>query len=49
MCRRNQLAGGCLACLGVGMLIATFFESMLLCGCIGVLMVGGGILVISRK
>ena len=49
MCRRNQLAGGCLSCFGLGLLIATCFESVFFCGCLGVIVICGGFLVIIRK
>lgn len=49
MCRRNQLAGGCLTCFGLGLLVATCFESLFLCGCLGALLMGGGFFVIVKK
>lgn len=49
MCRRNQLAGACAACFGLGLLVATCFESLFLCGCIGVVLIGGGCFVFIRK
>jgi hypothetical protein len=49
LCRRNQLAGGCMACFGLGLLVATCFESLFFCGCLGALLMGGGILVIVKR
>ena len=49
MCRRNQLLGACASCFGLGMLLATCFESMFLCGCIGVILIcGGGVILVKR-
>lgn len=49
MCRRNQLAGASLASFGFGLLIATCFESLFFCGCVGVILIGGGFLVLVKK
>lgn len=43
------MAGGCLACFGLGLLVATCFESLFFCGCLGALLMGGGILVIVKR
>lgn len=49
MCRRNQLAGACGICFGLGLLIATCFESLFLCGCVGVIFIGVGFFGFVRK
>ncbi len=49
MCRRNQLLGIGLAAFGLGLLTAMLFESMLLCGCVGVGSAVIGIVVLQKK
>lgn len=49
VCRRNQLAGGCLICFGFGMLLASCIESVFFCCCMGVILAGGGFLVLVKK
>lgn len=49
MCRRNQLLAVALMAFGAGMLSATFFESGLFCGCLGVGIVAVGIVVVQKK
>ena len=43
------MLGACAACFGLGLLIATCFESAFLCGCLGVIMICGGGVIIVRK
>lgn len=49
MCRKNQLIAAAAAAFGLGLLVATCFESMLLCGCIGVVLIAIGVLFWGRK
>lgn len=49
MCRRNQLLGVGLGCIGIGMLISCFFESGFFCCCIGIGLVAAGLFVLQKK
>ena len=49
MCRKNQLLGVGIIAFGLGLLTATFFESGLFCGCIGVGMLICGIMLLQKK
>lgn len=49
MFRRNQLLGVALVAFGLGLLMATFFESGLFCGCLGFGFVAAGIVVVKKK
>lgn len=49
MCRRNQLLGIFALGLGLGMLFAGLFESGFFCGCVGVCLMAGGILILQKK
>jgi len=49
MCRKNQMLGAAAAGFGLGLLIATCFESMFFCGCIGAVLLAVGCLVFLRK
>lgn len=49
MCRRNQLLGVLAAGIGIGMLLACFFESCFFCGCFGFCLILSGILVLQKK
>lgn len=49
MCRKNQLLGVALIAFGLGLLIATFFESGLFCGCLGFGVAAVGIVVTQKK
>ena len=49
MCRRNQLLGVALIAFGLGLLVATFFESGLFCGCMGFAVVAIGVVVTRKK
>lgn len=48
MCRKNQLWGAVVAAMGVGMLVACFFESGFFCCCVAVGLIVAGV-VLSRK
>lgn len=49
MCRKNQLLGAVAVGFGLGLLVATCFESMFFCGCVGVVLLAVGGLFILRK
>ncbi len=49
MCRRNQLLGVALGGVGIGMLLACFFESGFFCCCLGVGLVMAGLCVLQKK
>ena len=49
MCRRNQLLGVALMAFGLGLLMATFFESGLFCGCLGFGDAAVGIVVLQKR
>ena len=49
MCRRNQLIGMVLLGFGAGLLVASFFESLFFCGCLGLITMTGGVIVIRKK
>lgn len=49
MCRKNQLLGVALMAFGLGLFIATFFESALFCGCLGFGVVAVGVVVTQKK
>jgi hypothetical protein len=49
MCRRNQLFGIFALGFGLGMLFAGLFESGFFCGCVGVGLMAGGLLILQKK
>lgn len=49
MCRRNQLLGIALAGFGLGLLMACFFESGFFCGCIGLIAIGVGLMIVRHR
>ncbi len=49
MCRRNQLLGVLAAGVGIGLLLACFFESGFFCSCCGVFLIVSGVLVIQKR
>jgi hypothetical protein len=49
MCRRNQLIGIFALGFGLGMLFAGLFESGFFCGCVGVGLMAGGLLILQKK
>lgn len=49
MCRRNLLLGIALAGFGLGLLLSCCFESALFCGCIGLMILAGGIFVVKCR
>lgn len=49
MCRRNQLLGIFFMGLGLGLLSARLFESGFFCGCMGVCLLVGGLLLLQKK
>ncbi len=49
MCRRNQLLGVALGGVGIGMLLACFFESGFFCCCFGIMLVMAGLFVLQKK
>ena len=49
MCRRNQLLGIFALGFGLGMLFAGLFESGFFCGCVGLCLMVGGILILQKK
>ncbi len=49
MCRKNRLQGGCLACLGAGLILGHCLESWFLCCCGGVALICLGLSVMGRR
>ena len=49
MCRRNQLWGVAAMAFGLGVLMASLFESAFFCGCVGVVAIVVGIGVLQKK
>ena len=49
VCRKNQLLGVALMAFGLGLLLATFFESGLFCGCLGFGVAAVGIVVLQKR
>jgi membrane-bound ClpP family serine protease len=49
MCRKNQLIGVALAAFGLGLLVASFFESPFFCGCIGLIALAAGVVILQKK
>lgn len=49
MCRRKQLCGIGMIGFGLGLLVASFIESVFFCGCLGFGLAVVGILVVQRK
>lgn len=49
MCRRNQLLGVWVAGIGIGMLIACFFESGFFCCCVGIWLLIAGVCLTQKK
>ena len=49
MCRRNQLLGVLAGGVGIGLLLACFFESGFFCCCAGLGLIVGGVLILQKK
>ena len=49
MCRRNQLLGALVAGMGMGFLLACWFESHFFCCCVGIWLVIAGVCLIQKK
>ncbi len=49
MCRKNQLLGIATAAFGLGLLVASCFESAFLCGCVGIAAIVVGIVILQKK
>ena len=49
MCRRNHLLGCCAACLGLGLLIGSGFESGVLSVCVGLGLIFVGFSCLRQK
>ena len=49
MCRKNQLCGVGLLGFGLGLLVASFLESALFCGCLGLLGMAVGVVIFQKK
>lgn len=49
MCRKNLLIGCSMAALGLGMLVASFFESGFASGLLGVSIMVAGVFVLRKK
>ncbi len=49
MCRRNQIWGVALAAFGLGLLVASFIESVLFCGCAGIGCVAVAVVILQKK
>jgi hypothetical protein len=49
MCRRNQLLGVFFAGVGIGLLLACFFESGFFCSCLGIGLVGAGVCLLQKR
>ncbi len=49
MCRRNLLLGVLAAGVGIGLLLARFFESGFFCSCFGVILIVCGVLIMQKR
>jgi membrane-bound ClpP family serine protease len=49
VCRKNQLLGVALLGFGLGFLLASFFESGFLCGCLGLIAMVAGVVCLQKK
>lgn len=49
MCRRNQLLGVLIAGIGIGLLMASLFESGFFCSCVGICLIVSGVLVLQKR
>lgn len=49
MCRRNQLWGVALVAFGLGLMLASLFESTFFCGCVGVVAIVVGVGILQKK
>ena len=49
MCRKNQLIGVALGAFGLGLLVASLFQSLFFCGCVGVGCITIGIVILQKK
>ena len=49
MCRRKQMFGVALLGFGVGLLVASFFESGFFCGCLGLMIMVAGVVCLQKK
>ncbi len=49
MCRRNQLWGVALMAFGIGLLMASLFESTFFSGCVGAVAIAVGVGVLQKK
>ena len=49
MCRKNQLLGFLLAGVGIGLLLACFFESGFFCCCVGIGLLVSGVCLVRKK
>ena len=49
MCRKNQLIGVAISSFGLGFLVASFFESPFFCGCLGLIILAVGVVILQKK
>ena len=49
MCRKNQMRGGCLICLGVGILLGQWVQSVFLCVAGGLLLLCLGCCLLRKR
>ena len=49
MCRKNQLLGVAVTAFGVGLLVASFFETPFFCGCLGLIAMAVGVVILQKK
>ncbi len=49
MCRKHQIMGIAAGCFGLGLITAVFCESMLFCGCLGLVLVAAGLWLLQKK
>ncbi len=49
MCRKHQILGIAVGSFGLGMLAAVFCESMLFCGCVGLILAAVGLWLLQKK
>jgi hypothetical protein len=49
MCRKNLTIGIALAAFGAGLLVASFFETPFFCGCLGLMIMVAGVVILKKR
>lgn len=49
MCRKNLTIGIALAAFGAGLLVASFFETPFFCGCLGLMIMVAGVVILRKR